>query len=731
MNTNKITPSFAHGLRRPILCLCVLLATSLNLAATFTLEQVMSSPFPSNLVAAKRKARIAWVFDSKGERNIWVADGPNFTARQVTAYHGDDGQAIGGLQLSPDGKTLVYARGSELNGAGHVANPGSALQEPKQQVFAIDLEKSDAQPRLLGDMNCPEEDCADIQISPDGKSAVWPGKDSLWIAPVAASPAADPSKGVAHKLHELQGESSNPRWAPEGRQLAFTLGRKGHSFIVVMEVGLDHLAKSVRYMSPSVDLDQLPRWSPDGRQLAFVRAEGRENRRPLIPITPEPWAIWVADPANGLAKEVWHSTTTEEGSLPSSEDGSFDFADGGRILFSSEQSGRNHLYTVSAGGGDTPTLLTPGDFDVEDVVLAEDGERVLYTSNQYSSDPRDEDRRHIWSINLSGGGAPGSPQQLSRGEGMEWTPVEVQKEIVCLGSTATTPAMPYHVAPQGREAIAGQALPADFPSAELVTPQQVIFKSADGATIHGQLFVPRERNRRGSSPGPALIFTHGGPMRQMMLGFHYMYYYHNAYAENQYLASRGYVVLSVNYRLGVMYGRAFRRAPNSGWRGAAEYNDVLAGAKYLQSLPIVDKKRIGLWGGSYGGYLTALGLARNSDIFAAGVDFHGVHDWSVFLPRWENSATTAPDAREAGKLAFESSPVASVATWKSPVLLIHGDDDRNVAFNQTEDLAQRLRHQKVPFEQIIFPDEIHDFLLWKDWVRAYSATADFFDRNLK
>ena len=691
----------------------------------------MSSPFPSGLVAAKRKARIAWVFDSKGERNIWVADGPNFSARQVTAYHGDDGQAIGGLQLSRDGKTLVFARGSELNGAGHAANPGSALQEPKQQVFAMDLDKSDAQPRLLGDMNCPEEDCADIEISPDGKSAVWSGKDSLWIAPLTASPAADSTKGVAHKLHELQGESSGPRWAPEGRQLAFTLSRKGHSFIVVMDVGLDHMANSVRYMSPSIDLDQLPRWSPDGRQLAFVRAEGKENRRPLIPLSPQPWAIWVADPANGSAKEVWHSSSTEEGSLPPSEDGSFDFADGGRILFSSEQNGRNHLYAVSAGGGDGPRLLTPGDFDVEDVVLTEEGQRVLYTSNQYSSDPRDEDRRHIWSVNLSSGGAPGTPQQLSRGDGMEWRPVEVQKEIVFLGSTATTPAMPYHATPLGREAIAGQAMPADFPSAELVAPQQVIFKSADGYTIHGQLFVPRDRNRRGSSPGPALIFTHGGPMRQMMLGFHYMYYYHNAYAENQYLASRGYVVLSVNYRLGVMYGREFRRAPNSGWRGAAEYNDVLAGAKYLQSLPIVDKKRIGLWGGSYGGYLTALGLARNSDIFAAGVDFHGVHDWSVFLPRWENSATTAPDSREATKLAFESSPAASVATWKSPVLLIHGDDDRNVPFNQTEDLAQRLRHQKVPFEQIIFPDEIHDFLLWKDWVRAYSATADFFDRNLK
>jgi dipeptidyl aminopeptidase/acylaminoacyl peptidase len=216
----------------------------------------------------------------------------------------------------------------------------------------------------------------------------------------------------------------------------------------------------------------------------------------------------------------------------------------------------------------------------------------------------------------------------------------------------------------------------------------------------------------------------------MMPGFHYMDYYHNAYAMNQYLASQGYVVLSVNYRLGVMYGRAFREAPNASWRGAAEYKDILAGAKYLQSLPIVDPKKIGLWGGSYGGYLTALGLARNSDIFAAGVDFHGVHDWSVFLPHDEN-APAPPDAKEAEKLAFESSPDASVAGWKSPVLLIHGDDDRNVPFEQTVDLAQRLRENHVSFDELIFPDEIHGFLMFKSWVRAYGATADFFDRTLR
>jgi dipeptidyl aminopeptidase/acylaminoacyl peptidase len=218
---------------------------------------------------------------------------------------------------------------------------------------------------------------------------------------------------------------------------------------------------------------------------------------------------------------------------------------------------------------------------------------------------------------------------------------------------------------------------------------------------------------------------HGGPIRQMLPAWHYNYYYHNAYAMNQYLASRGYVVLSVNYRSGIGYGRAFREARHRGPRGASEYQDIVAAGRYLKARNDVDAKRIGLWGGSYGGYLTAMGLARDSELFAAGVDLHGVHDWSrrVGAAPWATG--------ELVKLGRESSPIASVDKWKSPVLLIHGDDDRNVAFNQTIELVRRLRERNVEFAQLVFPDDVHDFLRHENWLRAYHATTDFFDRKLK
>jgi len=153
---------------------------------------------------------------------------------------------------------------------------------------------------------------------------------------------------------------------------------------------------------------------------------------------------------------------------------------------------------------------------------------------------------------------------------------------------------------------------------------------------------------------------------------------------------------------------------------------VVAAGKFLQALADVDPSRVGLWGGSYGGFLTAMGLAHNSDIFAAGVDFHGVHDWPT--DNWDGK-NIAPDLT---KLAHESSPVSAVETWKSPVLFIHGDDDRNVYFTQTVDLIARLRAKGgVTIEQLIFPDEIHDLLLHRDWLGAYEVEAEFFERYLK
>ena len=155
---------------------------------------------------------------------------------------------------------------------------------------------------------------------------------------------------------------------------------------------------------------------------------------------------------------------------------------------------------------------------------------------------------------------------------------------------------------------------------------------------------------------------------------------------------------------------------------------MVAAAKYLQSLPEVDGNKIGLWGGSYGGYLTAMGLSRNPEIFKAGVDLHGVHDWSIDA----RDATGGWGLKKSDtELAYKSSPVSDLSKWTAPVLFIHGDDDRNVIFQQTTDLVERLREKNVPVELLVLPDEVHGFLRYESWTKVFNAAKDFFDRKLK
>ncbi|MHB1862835.1 MAG: S9 family peptidase [Gemmatimonadaceae bacterium] len=697
-----------------VLALALPAAAVAQSPGSFTLEQVLGYPYPSGMAAAPTGTAVAWVLDEHGVRNVWTASAPDWTPRRLTDYTRDDGQELTQLSFSHDGGALVYVRGGD-----HDANwpaPGNLPPDPdhdpiqpKIQIWAVRT-AGGGPPKVLADGDHPA-------ISPRGDLVAFVRAGEIWSVPL------DGSKAAA-QLCFARGENDDLTWSPDGRRLAFVSARGDHSFVTIFTSDSTPLA----YLAPSTSRDLSPVWSPDGTQIAYVRMPGAGGPpRPMLARAPNPWAIWVADAATGAGHEVWASPNTLHGSYPATAGrANLHWAAGGRLVFLADLDGWPHLYSIGTSGG-SPLLLTPGAFMVEYVAMTPDHTTLVYDADTGPS-PDDNDRRHVFTVPVD----RAAPRALTTGTGLEWMPVVTGDGawVAVMSAGAKRPPVPAVTALSGGtpRLLGADRIPSDFPTALLVVPRQVTFKAPDGTTIHGQLFEPADA--RGTHPG--VVFVHGGPPRQMLLGWHYMDYYSNSYAVNQYLASRGFVVLSVNYRLGIGYGWDFHHPANAGAAGASEYQDVLAGGKWLAARANVDAKHIGIWGGSYGGYLTAMALARNSDVFAAGADMHGVHDWTVqsrprYAPEWRPEHGDLDSART---VAWESSPDAWIDHWKSPVILIQGDDDRNVYFHETVDLARRLDAAHVHYEELVIPDEIHGFLRWHSWIEADSAATAFLEKEL-
>ena len=758
-----------------------------------TYQQFLSPASPQEIAAARKADRIAWVDYKEGKRNAYAAAAPLFAPVRLTNFQKDDGIMMSEIRISDDGSTVVFLRGEGPNREGWSPDPSADPNGPEHAVWAARTSGAGGAWRVVDATN-PElaPDGSSILFIKNGqiyRAKLSPAKpasevdrgEKAFITEwgVQSDPKWSPdgrkiafvSTRIDHSFIVVYNVATRsvkylspgvdfdttPMWLPDSKHLIFVRVPGLPFGQETLQLGA---ASSASYAAPS---------QPAATAAGEGRGRGRGGRgapnaaagAPAV-VNQEPGmmratfkggytlAFYKADVATGDAVEIWHNEANDRlvsalnmGNPELAGDRMiFEFVvPGGRGGRGGRGRGRfgappqeeppapqgppakvdewDRYYSLNVNDPSArPVLLTTTDGLIENqtsIAISADGKTFYYCTNA-----NDIERRHIWAVPATGG----TPVEITTGEGVETSPAPLAsgKYLATLSADWNMP-QSVGVWKLGAEGPAAAAAPQKivfprsmpgFPKDAHVKPEIVLTKADDGLEIHNQLFLPKDLK-----PGerrPAIVFVHGGPVRQMMPAYHYMQFYHWAYGINEWLASQGYIVMSINYRSGIGYGRSFRMAPKVGAQGNSEYKDVLAGGKYLQTRPDVDPNRIGIWGLSYGGLLTSEALARNSDIFKAGVDLAGVHlEGNTLDPK---------------SVSYESSAISAIDRWKSPVLLVQGDDDRNVSFLQTVGLVQLLRQRDVYYELIVFPDDVHESLLHSRWMYTLGRMQTFLHKFL-
>ena len=551
------------------------------------------------------------------------------------------------------------------------------------------------------------------------------------------------------QLTSTNKKESDPAWSPDGEVLAFL--RDGALWLQYpsgkfQEISLPgHRAQG--YVSPPFS------WSPNGEHLAYCLMDDDKRWQTGV-VNREGQCVWRARDAEPAVKPQWVddktlvfqvirdynlirdyyrldliSQTTEHLYRDSSTEGPLLFSavypspDGENLLYLLETDGWAHLYLQASVGGPLQPLTTGSSEDVGDAedqpLWMPDSRRVVFSSNR-----GEVTQRQLWIVDTE----TGELEQLtdSPGTNLRAKVSPDGEQIAFIHCDPHKCADIWVMSPGGGEPRQlTDSLPAAWHAKDVSIPEEVSFTSNGNWEISGMLIKPVDfdENQR----YPALVWIHGGPIRQMRYGWHHLYPYALFYGYHQYLAHRGYVSLHLNFRGGIGYGRAFRHGLNRKI-GVDDVGDVISGGRFLKSLSYVDPARVGVWGLSYGGWLTLHALTQFPDEFAMGINIAGIwdigqaHEWALELRGMYGEQLThylggEPDVSP--QLHYQASPCNFAENLKAPLYNFHGTADVNVDVGQMDRIVKDLVRLGKCFEAYYYPDEVHTFNERTSWEDAF------------
>lgn len=445
-------------------------------------------------------------------------------------------------------------------------------------------------------------------------------------------------------------------------------------------------------------------WSEDGRSAAML-ARSADNK--------DRWVL-LLDPATGKTRVLvaLHDDAWTNGP------GAFTLGwlpDNRRVYFESERDGFAHLYTVSLDAGATPVQLTRGAFEVSDVRLSADKTKFYFTSSEVSFA-----ERHLYSMPTAGG----APVRLTSMPGNNAADISPDERMLALVSSYSNRPPELYLAASAPMSQAKQVTTSPIPeffTHKWIDPPLVSIKARDGQTIHARLYKPARPN------GAAVLFVHGAGYLQNVHKWWSSYY--REYMFHHLLMERGYTVLDIDYRGSAGYGRDWRTGIYR-HMGGKDLTDHVDAVRYLVSEHGIDAKRVGLYGGSYGGFITLMAMFTEPDVFAAGAALRPVTDWAHYNHTYTSNILNLPQRdREAYR---RSSPIYFAEGLRGALLICHGMVDTNVHFQDTVRLTQRLIElRKENWELAPYPVEDHAFERDTSWADEYKRILKLFNEHLR